>query len=315
MTTYDPELAPHVPLMPALDLRDVGSARDEMERLGRAQDELPPLRDVRWTDEVASRGEVEVPVRVYRPDRRSAEPTPVVLFLHGGGYVMGSVDSEHRLAGILAVAIGAVVVSVDYRLAPEHPYPAAVEDAYAALQWVNESRDPLGIDTHRLAVVGHSAGGGLAAALTILARDRGGPPICFQLLGMPEVDDRMVTRSSQEFVDTPSWTRRACELSWRYYLGDLHGLDDLPLTAAPGRAAPEELAGLPSAYVSAMQNDPLRDEGVNYALALMHAGVLVELHTYPGTFHGSAHLPSRVSKRQHRDEVACLRQALGVHAD
>ncbi|GAA3152222.1 acetyl esterase/lipase [Kribbella aluminosa] len=317
MTTYDPQLAPYVSRLPSVDLSDIVGARLEMERVRQNLGTAPTLRDVCWDDRQigGDDGSVQVRVRVYEPVRRAAEPTPAILFLHGGGFVMGSIESEHLAAGVLAVAVGVVVVSVEYRLAPEHPYPAALEDAYLALQWAYDNCDSLGIDPRRIAVLGNSAGGGLAAALAILARDRQGPPICFQALGIPEVDDRLITRSSREFVDTPLWTRAAAELSWRYYLGELYGQDILPLTAAPGRAVPEELVGLPPAYVSAMQNDPLRDEDVNYALALMHAGAMVELHSFPGTFHGSAQVPSHVSKRHHREQVACLRQALGLLAD
>jgi acetyl esterase/lipase len=317
MTTYDPQLAPYVSQLPSVDLSDIVAARLEMERIRQNLGPTPTLRDVHWADRQigGNDGGVQVRVRVYEPDRRAAEPTPAILFLHGGGFVMGSIESEHLAAGVLAVAVGVVVVSVEYRLAPEHPYPAALEDAYLALQWAHGNHQSLGIDPRRIAVLGNSAGGGLAAALAILARDRQGPPICFQALGIPEVDDRLITRSSREFVDTPLWTRAAAELSWRYYLGELYGQDNLPLTAAPGRAVPEELVGLPPAYVSAMQNDPLRDEDVNYALALMHAGVMVELHSFPGTFHGSAQVPSHVSKRQHREQIASLRQALGLPPD
>ncbi|MGC0367438.1 acetyl esterase [Rhodococcus sp. 27YEA15] len=312
MTAYDPQLEPYVSQLPAVDLSDVVAAREEMERIRQNFGATPTLRDVGWTDHlVGSGGGEPVPVRVYEPDRRSAEPTPAVLFLHGGGFVMGSIDSEHLAAGVLAVAIGAVIISVDYRLAPEHPYPAAIEDAYRALRWVHDSHLSLGIDPERVAVAGHSAGGGLAAALAILARDRQGPSICAQLLGTPELDDRLLSHSSREFVDTPLWSRPAAEHSWRYYLGELHGREILPLTAAPGRATAEDLAGLPPAYVSAMQNDPLRDEAVAYALDLMNAGIIVELHCFPGTFHGSTQVRSDVSKRQHREQVAWLRQALG----
>jgi acetyl esterase/lipase len=317
MIAYDAQLEPYVSLLASADLSDIVSARAQMDRIRGEFGDAPALRDVSWADHLIGGGDgtSQVSVRVYEPARRAADPTPAILFLHGGGFVMGSVESEHLAAGVLSVAVGVTVVSVEYRLAPENPYPAGLEDAYRALQWTHENHSALGIDPNRIAVAGHSAGGGLAASLALLTRDRQGPPICFQLLGIPEVDDRLATSSSREFVDTPLWNRDAAEHSWRYYLGDLHGDDNVPLTAAPGRAQPADLVGLPPAYISAMQNDPLRDEGVNYALALMEAGVLVELHTFPGTFHGSAQVPSHVSKRIHREEIACLRRALGVEAD
>lgn len=318
MTAYDPQLEPYVSQLPAVDLSNVVAAREEMERIRQSFGAAPELRDVGWTDHIVGGDDDDsdtVRVRVYEPDRRADEPTPAVLFLHGGGFVMGSVESEHLAAGVLAVAIGVVVVSVDYRLAPEHPYPAAIEDAYRSLQWIHDRHLSLGVDPARVAVVGNSAGGGLAAALAILARDRQGPPICAQLLGTPELDDRLLSHSSVEFIDTPLWSRPAAEHSWRYYLGELHRCEAVPITAAPGRATAEDLTGLPPAYVSSMQNDPLRDEAVAYALELMNAGIIVELHSFPGTFHGSAQVRSRVSKRQHREQVAWLRQILDLSTD
>jgi acetyl esterase len=318
VTTYDPQLAPYVPRLPAVDLTDVKAARAEMERLRADVARTVSLRDVEWTDREAGDAGPDHPVavRVYEPAKRAAEPTPAVLFLHGGGFVMGSVESEHLAAGVLSVALGVVVVSVDYRLAPEHPYPAALEDSYRAMRWVHDEAGGLRIDPARVAVVGHSAGGGLAAALAILARDRGGPPICFQYLGIPELDDRLSTVSSHAFIDTPLWNLSAAELSWKYYLGELHGNIEVPITAAPARARPQQLAGLPPAYVSAMENDPLRDEDIKYALSLLEAGVSVELHTFPGTFHGSAQIPdAAVSKRERKEMIACLRAAFGLSAE
>jgi acetyl esterase len=215
---------------------------------------------------------------------------------------------EHSNAVRLANDLGAVVVSVEYRLAPENPYPAAIEDCDAALCWVHEQASELGVDPTRVAVVGSSAGGGLAAGLNLLARDRGGPPICFQFLGIPEIDDRLDTPSMQQFVDTPMWTRASAEQSWRRYLGDLYG-GDVPAYAAPARAT--DLSGLPPTYVSTMEYDPLRDEGIIYALRLLQAGVSVELHSFPGTFHGSAAVTSAaVTQRQFAEMALALRRAL-----
>jgi acetyl esterase/lipase len=303
--------------LPAVDLTDVKAARAAMERLRADAAPAIILRDVRWTDHTLNIAGPHDPVsvRVYQPSERSVDPTPAVLFLHGGGFVLGSVESEHVAAGVLSVALGVFVVSVDYRLAPEHPYPAALEDSYQALRWLHDEASQLRIDPARVAVAGHSAGAGLAAALAILARDRGGPPICFQYLGIPELDDRLSTASSRAFVDTPLWNRPAAKLSWQYYLGELHGGSEVPITAAPARAGSHQLAGLPSAYISAMENDPLRDEDIKYALSLLEAGVSVELHAFPGTFHGSGQIPdAAVSKRDRKEMITCLRAALGLSA-
>ncbi|HZP28026.1 MAG TPA: alpha/beta hydrolase fold domain-containing protein, partial [Acidimicrobiia bacterium] len=166
-------------------------------------------------------------------------------------------------------------------------------------------------DGARIAVQGGSAGGGLAAALCLLARDRGGPAICFQYLGIPELDDRLETPSMQRFVDTPMWSRPAAERSWEWYLGELHGTSDVPIYAAPARAT--DLAGLPPAYVSVMEFDPLRDEGLDYACRMLQAGVSVELHCFPGTFHGSSMVQtSAVHRREAAERITVWKRALAV---
>ena len=231
--------------------------------------------------------------------------------IHGGGFVIGSVETEHGGAAQMAISTGAVVVSVDYRLAPEHPYPAALHDCYAALTFLHDQADALGVDPDRVAVAGTSAGGGLAAATALFARDRGGPALCFQLLHIPELDDRLETGSMQAFVDSPMWNRPLAVQSWQAYLGPRYGAADVPAYAAPARAA--DLSGLPPAYISTAEHDPLRDEGITYAQRLLQAGVSVELHQFPGTFHGSALvMTASVSRRAQREATVVLRRALGV---
>ena len=299
---FDPELAPIVPLLPVeSDWSDMAAARAAMsEMIAAATADLPPIEGVDW-DERLVPGPADAPdvrVRVYRPTVLEA-PLPAVLYLHGGGFCLGDLESEHRGALGLAAALGALVVSVDYRLAPEHPYPAGVEDCYAALVWLAASAAELGVDPDRVAVMGASAGGGLSAATAISARDRGGPALVLLVLGIPELDDRLATPSMTTFVDTPLWNRPNAERSWAAYLGDRAGSADVPITAAPARATPGELAGLPPAFITPMEFDPLRDEGIHYALSLLAAGVSVELHSYPGTFHGSALVQSAdVSRRE-----------------
>ena len=256
-------------------------------------------------------GAPEVTVRLYVPRERVASPTPAILYIHGGGFFVGSIDTEHAGAAALARELRVVVASVEYRLAPEHPFPAGLDDCYAALSWLHGAAVELDVDTGRVAINGGSAGGGLAAGLALLARDRGGPSICFQYLGIPELDDRLQTPSMRQFVDTPMWSRPAAEKSWEWYLGDAHGSDDVSPYAAPARAT--DLSGLPPAYVSVMEFDPLRDEGLDYASRLLQAGVSVELHCFPGTFHGSAILQSSaVHRREAAERVAVWKRALAL---
>ncbi len=202
--------------------------------------------------------------------------------------------------------LGAVVAAVEYRLAPEPPFPAGVEDCYAALRWVHDSADALGVDARRVAVGGQSAGGGLSAATALLARDRGGPGLYFQFLGIPELDHRLETSSMRAFTDTPLWNRPNAILSWRYYLGP----DCAEVSPYASPAIAQDLRGLPPAYVTTMEFDPLRDEGIVYALRMMEAGVPVELHSYPGTFHGSAAVTTaEVSRRGQRELMGVLARA------
>jgi acetyl esterase len=259
-------------------------------------------------------GDPDVTVRVYSPKARAADAVPAVLYIHGGGFFLGSIDTEHGGSARLAQDLGVVVVSVDYRLAPEHPFPAPLEDCYAALVWLHEQADALGVDPTCIAINGGSAGGGLAAGLALLARDRGGPAICFQYLGIPELDDRLETPSMQQFHDTPMWSRPSAVKSWEWYLGDAYGTDHVSPYAAPARAT--DVAGLPPAYISTMEFDPLRDEGIHYALKLMEAGVQVELHSFPGTFHGSAMVQhAAVTKREGVERYVVFRRALGLDRD
>jgi acetyl esterase len=314
MTDYafDPELAAAIPMLPAFDWDDIEVARAARIEMTKMAASGPERDDIEWEDHQipGAPGDPDVTVRVFRPLNLPGT-LPAVLSIHGGGFCMGTIDMDHPAASAYAALVPAVVVSVEYRLAPEHPYPAAVEDCYASLVWMAGAADVLGIDPARIAVMGASAGGGLAAAVALLARDRGGPALCYQVLGIPELDDRLETESMKQFVDTPVWSRPRAELSWRYYLGDLDG--EVPPYAAPARAA--DLSGLPPAFVNTMEFDPLRDEGITYALRLLAAGVSVELHQYPGTFHGSALVATAaVSKRAASDQLAAVRRKLAPPA-
>jgi acetyl esterase len=313
----DPELEAVLDFMPVIDLDDPVEARREFEKLIVAMRTPMPEEELLDIDDrmiPGWEGDPDVSVRVYRPKAVAADPgtrVPGILQIHGGGFIVGSVEAEHAGAVLTAANLGAVLVSVEYRLAPEHPYPAGLHDCYAALSFLHAKADALGADPARIALQGASAGGGLAAATALLARDRGGPPVCFQMLHIPELDDRLETPSMRKFVDSPLWNRPLAVKSWQFYLGDLAGNDDVPIYAAPARAT--DLSGLPPAYVSTAENDPLRDEGIAYALAMLRAGVSVELHQFPGTFHGSALVTgAAVSRRAAQEASVVLRRALGL---
>jgi acetyl esterase len=222
-------------------------------------------------------------LRIYRP-KSSNETLPVLLWIHGGGYILGSVDGDDQLCLGFVKTANCVVVSVDYRLAPEHPYPAPIEDCYAALKWIADNAEHLNIDPNRIGVAGASAGGGLTAALTLLARDRQYPSLCFQMPLYPMINDRNNTPSSNEVKEGYVWNQQANEVGWKMYLGELHGTDQVPAYAAPARA--EDYSNLPYTYTCVGQLDPFRDETITYVAKLAQAGVDVEFHLYPGAYHG-----------------------------
>jgi acetyl esterase len=310
---FDPELRPIVELLPDTSLDDLATARSQLADL------IAPLNaEIDTTGLTVDEHQVPGPpgapaivVRVYAPEGNVPEGgRPTLLDIHGGGFVLGSIEMEHAFAVDVARRLGVVVAAVGYRLAPEHPFPAGVEDCYAALAWLHDNASGLGVDPARIAVGGQSAGGGLTAATVLLARDRGGPPVCFQFLGIPELDHRLETASMRAFVDTPLWNRPSAITSWELYLGDDRSGNVSPY-ASPAIAA--DLSGLPPAYITTMEFDPLRDEGILYALRLLEAGVSVELHSFPGTFHGSSLVTgAAVSTRANGELMTVLARALDV---
>ncbi len=240
-----------------------------------------PLSDaVERTDHIVS-DDPHVVVRVHRPKGVDG-PLPCVYSIHGGGYVLGTYDMDDAKFDRQCVYFPCVGVSVEYRLAPETAYPGPLDDCYAGLRWTHEHAAELGIAPERIGIAGVSAGGGLAAGLALLARDRGEIPVAFQLLECPMIDDRQTTSSSQ-LDGLPIWSREANEFGWRSYLGDLYG-GDVPAYAAAARAT--DLAGLPPALVIVGGADGFRDEDIEYALRLNQAGVPTELHVLPGAPHG-----------------------------
>ncbi|MFI6688835.1 alpha/beta hydrolase [Streptomyces sp. NPDC050485] len=295
----DPELEAFLPLFPKADLSDPAAAREGLARLAMSAP-APDTTGLEIEDRTVA-ADPEVAVRIYRPRRAQG----AVVWLHGGGFVMGDLDTEHPWAARVADGSGAVLISVGYRRAPEHRFPAALDDACAALAWTAEHAAELGIDPDRIAVAGHSAGAGLAAAVALRARDEQGPPIRFQLLNQPQLDDRQETWSARHFTDTPWLTRGKVTASWGHYLGATPASP----YAAPARAA--DLSGLPPAYIATAELCPNRDEGIDYALRLLQAGVPAELHQWPGTFHGSqAILSAEISQRQLTELTTTLRRAL-----
>ncbi|MEV0248405.1 alpha/beta hydrolase [Nocardia sp. NPDC050712] len=221
-----------------------------------------------------------IPIGLYRP-RGAIGSRPAILYLHGGAFAFGrSKPGGDHVAIALAEQVGAVVVSVSYRLAPEDPYPAGIEDCYQALTWAAAHAAELGIDPDRIAVTGQSAGGGLTAAVALMARDRGGPAIVYQSLYAPTLDDRGITVSAGRITDRRVLNTYDLADIYDHYLPDR---DHVPAYAAPARAT--DLSGLPPAFVLVCELDPLRDEGLDYAQRLIDAGVPVTVHHIPGAWH------------------------------
>ena len=270
---------------------------------------VPPNPNVAHEDRLVPgpEGAPDVPVRVYRPvNALDGAALPGIYFIHGGGMILGDVEAENYSAEQICEQVGAVVVSVEYRLAPEHPHPAPAEDCYAGLCWMARNAGELGFDPARLAVYGGSAGGGLTLATTLLARDRGFPAICFQMPIYPMIDDTNETPSSHEITDIGVWDRAANIEAWQWYLGG--GKPDQ--YAAPARA--EDLSGLPPAFIDVGTVDLFRDEDIAFAMRLMQAGVPTELHVSPGAYHASENFAPQaaLSLRIWERRFDALRRAL-----
>ncbi|MGW0177471.1 alpha/beta hydrolase [Rhodococcus sp. NPDC003322] len=237
-----------------------------------------PVASVRSIDIDGPAG--PIPARVYQPEAEATEPRPVVVFAHGGGFVFCDLDTHDGLCRALSNGVGAVVVSVDYRLAPEHPAPAALEDVYAALMWTKANCAALNGDPSRLVVAGDSAGGNLAATVALAARDRGGPALAAQALLYPVIDDDFDTDSYRTYAEGHFNTRAAMQWYWKQYAP---GGADSPLVS-PARA--ETLAGLPPAVIVTAGRDPLCSEGDAYAARLTSEGVPTTHRRYDDLFHG-----------------------------
>lgn len=231
----------------------------------------------------------DIPVRVYRSDTsevaRLGQQPPGLLFIHGGGMILGDLDHDDAVARRLTHAIGAVTVSVDYRLAPEFPFPAGLEDCYAALLWMVEQANDLEFDPKRLVIYGGSAGGALALATALLARDRGFTGIRFVMAPYPMLDYRNETPSSYEVIDVGVWDRALNIEAWQHYLGP--GIKAEQISPYASLALTDDLAGLPPLFIDTGDIDLFRDEIITFVQRLTQAGVVVEFHMYPGSFHAS----------------------------
>ena len=257
-------------------------ARAKMQALMEANP-IPPEEIYRAENRSIPGVAGEIPVRIYTPEGNP--PMGVLVYYHGGGFVLGDLESHDRVCRSLANKAGCVVVSVGYRLAPEHVFPAAADDCYAATKWVAGNAASIGADPARLAVGGDSAGGNLAAAVAMMARDQGGPAIAFQLLFYPVTDCALDTPSQKEFAaDGYVLSRGDMVWFWNHYLGSGADAEKTNPYACPLRA--KNLAGLPPALVMTASHDPLRDEGERFAQRLISAGVKVTCTRYEGVTHG-----------------------------
>ncbi len=308
----DPQLKPGLELLPAIRLTPETIA-ETRARFATLYAEVPPRDDLPVRRDELRAGApghaTDVRVLLYRPVG-AAGLRPAVLQIHGGGYVVGAPEVNDLSNRLLVAELGCVVCSVDYRLAPEHPYPAALEDCFTVLHWLTREASSLGVDPARIGVMGESAGGGLAAALALLARDRGLAAIAFQHLIYPMIDDRTcVDPDPHPYTGEFVWTPEDNRIGWEAYLGRPAGGEGVPACAAAARAT--DLSGLPPAFISVGALDLFLEENLEFARRLTRAGVAVELHVYPGAYHGfNIAAEARTSLAALRDSREALRRAM-----
>jgi acetyl esterase/lipase len=309
--TFDPEIAAALAAMAdagfiSPPVGDIAGRRAMWEPIiGAASTAQPIPADVTTSEHHATADDgAQIKMRWYAKD--GATPGPAVLFFHGGGYIFGHIDLFDGPVSRYVSASAVPFLSVEYRRAPEHPFPTPLEDAYAALRWLHDHAAELGVDPNRIGVMGDSAGGGMAAALTILARERGGPKIARQILLMPMLDDRTRT-PDPHIAPFALWSYDDSATAWPALLGDAAGGPDVPPTAAPARL--DDATDLPPAYIEVGQIDVFRDEDMAYATKLSRAGVPVEFHLHPGAPHEFDSIASDadVARRAIADRVRVLK--------
>ncbi len=306
----DPELDAVVRNTPVIDLSDLPKARGALLEVFRKFAAAPPDPTVERADHFAP-GHGDNPkarFRAFRP-RNSIAPLPALIWVQGGGYVLTSPDLDDPWCERIARDVGCAVFSVDWRRAPEHQFPAAIEDCYAVAKWVYENASQLGVNSHQLIIGGASSGGGATAALALLIRDRAEFKVAHQLLIYPMLDDANTTPSSLRVTDPQLWNRTSNQIAWKAYVGNEAGTDTVSPYAAPARA--KDLAGLAPATILTAELDLFVDENLIYAQRLLAAGVPMELHVYPAAHHGfDRHAPdAAVSRRLYADRDDALRRA------
>jgi acetyl esterase len=307
----DADLARAAALQPYVAFADPLASRRNFARsvkLSRALRESgPTAASVSTENHGFMRDQHFIGVRLYRPGDLIGQ-APVLVYFHGGAFVAGDLDTEHERCLRLALEARCLVVSVDYRRAPEHPFPTPAEDCYAAVRWVADAASALGATPGKIAVGGSSAGGTLAATVAMMCRDRGGPRLALQLLLYPALDDRLDSVSMHRYPRTAAWHIEDSRFMWQYYLGSNPANRTSPY-AVPAKC--DDLSGLAPAYILLAEVDALRDEGIAYALRLLGAGVSVELHSFAGTFHGFdlAAPNAEATRRAISGQIAALSRA------
>lgn len=306
MYRFDADLLAYVGTFPDADLDHLEATR---QRVDAVISERRPSID--WSGVDVDLGHADsVPIAIYRPLQADGR-SPAVVWFHGGGFVLADERSDDPLLARLVRDTGIVVVSVGYRLAPEHPCPAALDDGRNVLAWCRANADELAIDRGAIAIGGRSAGAALAAGVALADAPSSDPPLALMYLGEPVLDARLATPSMRAMDDTPVWRRRDAERSWQLYTGR-RPLSELPPYAVP--ATCDGIDQLPPTYLTVNEIDPLRDEGLAFAQRLLSAGVPLEMHVYPGAFHGAMSFPSPIAERMQRDLVEVLRRRLGRSA-